>query len=64
MQQQIDKEQELGAPAQADPADNPEAEQGPRKLPPWAIPIAVLAFIIFNAFFFVFAAQLGSGAAD
>lgn len=36
-------------------------ETEPKKLPAWAVLIAVLAFVIFNAFFLVFAMQMGSG---
>ncbi len=32
-----------------------------RKLPPWAIWVAVIAFVVFNAFFLCFAMQMGSG---
>ncbi len=32
-----------------------------RKLPAWAIWVAVIAFVVFNAFFLVFAMQMGSG---
>lgn len=32
----------------------------PRKVPAWAILIAVISFIIFNALFLVFAMQMGS----
>lgn len=35
----------------------------PRKLPPWVIPVAILAFILFNAFFLAFAMQMGTGTA-
>lgn len=32
-----------------------------RKLPAWAIAVAIAAFVIFNALFLVFAMQMGSG---
>jgi antibiotic biosynthesis monooxygenase (ABM) superfamily enzyme len=32
-----------------------------KKLPAWAIWLAVLAFVIFNCFFALFAMQMGSG---
>jgi len=32
-----------------------------KKLPAWAIWLAVLAFVIFNCFFALFAMQIGSG---
>ena len=36
----------------------------PKKLPPWVIPVAVLAFLVFNAFFLCFAMQMGTGTPD
>lgn len=38
-----------------------QSDDAPRKLPLWAILLAVAAFVIFNAMFLVFAMQMSGG---
>jgi hypothetical protein len=50
-----------------EPVDTPEAasqEEAPRKLPRWAIWVAVLAFLIFNSFFMLFVIQMSNSNAN
>ena len=41
--------------------DEVAVDETPRKLPVWAVIMAVVAFIIFNAFFLAYAMQVGAG---
>jgi hypothetical protein len=51
-------------PEPVDTAPASAQEDAPRKLPKWAIWLAVLAFIIFNSFFLLFAIQMGNSNAN
>lgn len=51
--------QELQESESINSAEQIPSEDAPKKVPKWAILVAVLAFIVFNSFFLVFAMQMG-----
>ncbi len=52
---------EVKPPGSTDPSDASQAEPKKKKLPAWAIVLAVIAFIIFNCVFALFAKRIGIG---